>query len=623
MPFGPTPDPSAGGQPTPAPSASYDSSAAMQQAMQALGVPSAGAAGSTAGQGIDAGMPADFVQQVDLSLRRKLGTRYADLSKDQINQIASVLWDQTNGVMKAYFYQNAGPTGNQSIINNYLFSPSSPLPDLARQTIGMLPANEMTAADKRFLTSAGGTTSLIQLAETAGFTGDAALTIAAIAMAESGGNPNALNQQSGATGILQFMPATWQGLVDQGQATGSPTDPLSAFQAAYALSKQGTNFSDWETFTNGAYQQYMNPDLLQFPIAGYSQTAGDISQNVPFPFNPIYFGQQTAYYGENLGPKEPFTPSDEYAMPVGQALTTPVAGVIHIDINPNTWGRRIFVKTQGGWTFAIGHVGPGMQVTEGQVVQPGQLLGVSGGDPNDPEGLGGNTTGPHVDLQWIDPSGQYTDPTTFLKAIFSGTTFAQLQSQFGGNLLGTGVATTTAQQEQLLGYDPLLESIYGPIDSALQQYLGRRPLASEIRQVAQLGMNSDQLKQYINSLPSHLAGMSYGTYQTMQQQASTEFSKLFGYQVPDSVLAEMYGQGVVTPSAMNLWLAQQPANQIAQRDPAGFNSAYQAAAVPSAGVWNDQPHPQDVANIYNQAQQQGHQAPGQDTGAGGGGSWTP
>lgn len=585
-------------------SGGYDPSQLAQlQQFMGMGSP----LGSTAGTGIDTGVPDTFRQQVDLSLRRKLGYRYQDLTPDQINQIALALWNETNGVMRQYYQQNPFPTSNQSIINSYLFSPRSPLPDVARQTIGMLPANEMTAEDRRFLSSAGGTTTLIQLAEMAGFQGDAALTIAAIAMAESGGNPNAHNP-SGATGILQFMPETWQGLVDQGRASGDPTDPMSAFQAAYELSKGGTDFSDWETFTNGMYQQYMDPNLLGFPIAGYSQATGDISQNVPFPFNPMYFGQETAHWGENLGSFEPFVPSDEYGMPVGQPITTPVAGVIHIEINPNTWGRRVFVRTQGGWTFAVGHMGPGLQVTEGQVVQPGQMMGVSGGDPNDPEGLGGNSSGPHVDLQWINPQGEYTDPTNFLQSVFGGTTFAQLQSQYGGNLLGTGVATTEAQQERLMGYDPLLESIYGPIASALQSYLGRRPRGDEIRQVAQLGMDSDQLKQYINSLPSHISGLSYGSYQLLQQQGNSEFQKLFGYQIPDAMVQELFQKGIVTPSAISLYLAQHPANEVAQ-DPAGMNAAWGAASQYSSGIWNDQPHPLDISNLYAMAKQQGYSPP--------------
>jgi hypothetical protein len=600
MPFGQNPV-----QPTPqpGPAPSFDPNQLAQQ----MGMGSSGMGSS----GIDTGIPEAFRSQVDLALRRKLGARYQELTPDQITQIASVLWNQTNGVVKQYYQQNPFPTSNQSLINQYLFSPSSPLPDLARQTIAMKPANAMTAADRRFLSSAGGSTSLMQLAEMAGFKGDAALTIAAIAMAESGGDPNAVNQQSGATGILQFMPETWQGLVNQGRASGDPTDPFSAFQAAYELSKHGTDFSDWETFTNGAFQQYMDPDLLGFPIAGYSQATGDLSQDVPFPFNPIFAGNVTESHAEG-------DPGIDYGMPVGQPIVSPVAGIATVrtyapghgmeNESAQQWGRAVFIRTQGGYTFYAGHLGPGVQVTNNQVVQPGQMLGVSGGDPDDPEGLGGYSSGPHVELGWIDPQGNFTDPTAFLGAIFGGTTFAQLQAQFGGNLLGGGVATSAAQQEQLLGYDPMLERIYGPISSALEQYLGRRPLANEIRQVAQLGLNSEQLKSYINSLPSHIPGMSYGSYQLLQSQADTEFRKLFGYPVPDSMLKELFGQGLVTPSAISLYLAQHPLNGISQ-DPVGMNAAYAASSPWMSGVWNDHPHPTDLHNLYTIARQRGHTPP--------------
>src|SRR5262249_38713224 len=185
------------------------------------------------------------------------------------------------------------------------------------------------------------------------------------------------------------------------------------------------------------------------------------------------------------------------------------------------WGRRVTVRTASGWTFGVGHLGPGIEVAEGDQVNPGQLLGVSGGDPDDPEGLGGYSSGPHIEIQWINPDGQFTDPQAFVNAIFSGTTFAELQSEVGGDLIGQGVVTSLAQQERLLGFDPLIDAIYGPIRNALEGYLGRRPNAAEIRQVAQLGLNSEQLKSYVDSLPSHIRGLSHGAYQILQQNGDT------------------------------------------------------------------------------------------------------
>src|SRR5262249_19208428 len=189
--------------------------------------------------------------QVDLALRRKLGARYQDLSPDVISQVATTLWSQTNGVARAYFYQNPGPTSNQSLINGYLFSPSSALPDLARQMIGLLPPNEITTAQRRFLTTAGG--------------------------------------------------------------------------------------------------------------------LGDLTSTVPMPFNPMYLGNVTETFEEG-------DPGTDYGMPPGQPITTPVAGVVHIEYgqpghgmeNAATqgWGRRVTVRTASGWTFGVGHLGPGIQVAE-------------------------------------------------------------------------------------------------------------------------------------------------------------------------------------------------------------------------------------------------------------------
>jgi len=101
---------------------------------------------------------------------------------------------------------------------------------------------------------------LVALAEQAGFQGEAAAQAAAIAEAESGGNPNAVNPQSGAEGLWQFLPSTWAGLQRQGAipARNAPwTDPQLQAQAAYALSRGGTNWSDWETWLTGAYRQFL------------------------------------------------------------------------------------------------------------------------------------------------------------------------------------------------------------------------------------------------------------------------------------------------------------------------------------------------------------------------------
>lgn len=88
------------------------------------------------------------------------------------------------------------------------------------------------------------------MARNAGFRGAGLVTVVALALAESGGQSCARNP-SGATGILQFMPATAAGV-----GLSDPTDAQASFQSAYRLSRQGTSWSDWQAYSNGAWLQY-------------------------------------------------------------------------------------------------------------------------------------------------------------------------------------------------------------------------------------------------------------------------------------------------------------------------------------------------------------------------------
>lgn len=86
-----------------------------------------------------------------------------------------------------------------------------------------------------------------------GFSGSALDTAYAVAMAESGGRPTAYNP-SGATGLFQIMPATAQ---YYGYTPSRLTDPIYNAQAAYAISRHGQDWSQWQTYTSGAYFRYM------------------------------------------------------------------------------------------------------------------------------------------------------------------------------------------------------------------------------------------------------------------------------------------------------------------------------------------------------------------------------
>lgn len=93
----------------------------------------------------------------------------------------------------------------------------------------------------------------------------AASTAAAVAYAESSGNP-------GAMGDIKLQTSTWGPSVGLWQIrslnaqrgrggqrdAGANTDPLTNARNAVAISNNGTNFGPWSTFKSGAYRRYLN-----------------------------------------------------------------------------------------------------------------------------------------------------------------------------------------------------------------------------------------------------------------------------------------------------------------------------------------------------------------------------
>lgn len=99
-------------------------------------------------------------------------------------------------------------------------------------------------------------------------------TMTAIAMAESGGNPNAHNP-SGASGLWQILGKPF---------AGNAFDPLTNAKMAVAKYKtQG--FGAWQTYTNGAYKQYLSQASSAAATAPQANPAPDLS--IPNPLAPI------------------------------------------------------------------------------------------------------------------------------------------------------------------------------------------------------------------------------------------------------------------------------------------------------------------------------------------------
>lgn len=112
---------------------------------------------------------------------------------------------------------------------------------------------------------------LVALAQSVGMADPA--TGAAIAMAESGGNPDAVGDLAitppdGSVGLWQINVAAHP------QYTAAALhDPTTNARAALAISNGGVSWSPWSTFTSGAYLKYL-PDAqaaagvpLALPVA--------------------------------------------------------------------------------------------------------------------------------------------------------------------------------------------------------------------------------------------------------------------------------------------------------------------------------------------------------------------
>lgn len=122
----------------------------------------------------------------------------------------------------------------------------------------------------------------------------AAPLAAAIAMAESGGNSDAVSTQLNGTctnaGLWQLATPCGGG---SGYTVAQLQDPATNAAVAVTVSQQGANWSTWETFVNGAYKAFESssttPDTTGLPastttaatLTAATSTAGTCALTLP------------------------------------------------------------------------------------------------------------------------------------------------------------------------------------------------------------------------------------------------------------------------------------------------------------------------------------------------------
>ena len=116
------------------------------------------------------------------------------------------------------------------------------------------------------------------------------------------------------------------------------------------------------------------------------------------PIANNFFNQALGEYGQ------------DYPVNLGTPIFAPFAGVFSKESLGNVaWGNRAFVHGSNGLTFAAGHLGSFTR-SAGEKVKQGDLIGYSGGAPSlHPDGTV-QSSGPHVELQFITAAGKYLDP---------------------------------------------------------------------------------------------------------------------------------------------------------------------------------------------------------------------
>lgn len=111
------------------------------------------------------------------------------------------------------------------------------------------------------VTNTYGFADLLKLAQNAGFTGQDAITAAAVAQAESAGNPNAYNPETAAgTPDGKGSYGLWQIYLNaHPEYEGvNLNDPQTNANAAFNVySEAGSSFSPWTSYKNGRYAAFL------------------------------------------------------------------------------------------------------------------------------------------------------------------------------------------------------------------------------------------------------------------------------------------------------------------------------------------------------------------------------
>lgn len=492
----------------------------------------------------------------------------------------------------------------ESAIQKELFDPTQTHSQfLVSQGIQLLQLSgkQLSSAQQQYGQNLGGGNPATQsaIAKAAQETGVPYNIALAVAVAESGLDPNAVGDQGCSHGLFQLNTCGGEG---QGMSLAELQDPytnaLTALRQFAAVAQANPGIVNDPGAWAAQAQRPADPTSYAQRVNNLIQSGfgGSPSGIVPKPFDGSY--PITLDYGQG----DPFGGSEQgidYGMHQGTLLYSPFAGTIQVeDDGKSNWGKRVFVRLDNGYTFAIGHM-HSFSVSDGQRVNPGDILGESGGNPNDPSS--GGSTGDHIEVQWISPGGQYLNPHSIVDPILAGNATFRSLNLTGAE--GSGVSAASAQQ-RALGIDPLLEAKYPTAVSEFQKYFGRHPTASELNSLIAHGTSTDQLEAYLRSQPSHIPGISIGVYEDVKGNLDSVSNQIFGHSGTDGMIQELVGKGYTAPTSIKYWLMQMDIQ--GKMDPNTYQQIYKLNQPYQTGIYNETGFDPRVAYAqYTQAQNQG------------------
>ncbi|SRR6266581_447199 len=198
---------------------------------------------------------------------------------------------------------------------------------------------------------------LKQLWITNGGSPSSASIAAAVAMAESSGNPTATNHNSdGSTDR-----GLWQ--INSIHGNLSTTDPTANVRAAIKISSNGKNWKPWVTFTTGKYRQFLN-DSNDSPTSNAEQVFG-----LPTPFGDVEIPGFKALEGV------PGLLGDQLSSGIEQGMVAVFNAVFGPIIREIWWGLQVILGASaiglGGYLiFSQSSIGKNVQSSVMTAVAP-------------------------------------------------------------------------------------------------------------------------------------------------------------------------------------------------------------------------------------------------------------